>query len=182
MANSPHESTRSVHRLEVVLERSRPKISRRLEVPSTIRLEQLHEVFQIAMGWENTHPFRFTQVDDLPANASLAEVAPNTEGFIEYVYDVPDAYGIGGWKLEITVLRISERKTALSPRCTSGRRAGPPQNCGGIFLYYFLLSLSASERRQRGDSFKRGFKPEFFDKTAVNKKLGSWAKAGRILD
>jgi len=165
-----------VHRLEVVLERSRPKIIRRLEVPSTIRLEQLHEVFQVVMGWENTHPFRFSRVDDLPPNASLSEVAPNTEGFIEYVYDVPDAYGIGGWKLEITVLKIIERQTAPPPRCTSGQRAGPPQNCGGIFLYHFLLSLSASERRQRGDSFKRGFKPGVFDKAAANKKLKSWAK------
>jgi len=174
MTNNSHDSARSVHRLEVVVEHSHPKIIRRLEVPSTTRLEQLHEVFQVVMGWEDTHPFRFSRVDDLSANASLAEVAPSTEGFIEYVYDVPDAYGIGGWKLEITIVKIIERRTALrSPRCTSGHRAGPPQNCGGIFLYHFLLSLSASERRQRGDSFRRGFKPGFFDKAAANKKLNT---------
>src|SRR5262245_8005604 len=36
-----------------------PAVIRRVEVPVTIRLDDLHFVLQIAIGWQNCHPFEF---------------------------------------------------------------------------------------------------------------------------
>ena len=38
---------------------TRPRVWRRLAAPATIRLRELHEVIQIAMGWTGKYPHRF---------------------------------------------------------------------------------------------------------------------------
>jgi hypothetical protein len=37
-----------------------PMIWRRVQVPSTLTLRELHGVIQVAMGWEGIHLFQFT--------------------------------------------------------------------------------------------------------------------------
>ena len=44
-----------IARLAIALDEVRPPVRRRIEVPLTIRLDRLHEVFQAVMGWENYH-------------------------------------------------------------------------------------------------------------------------------
>ena len=36
------------------------KVTRKLTVPATIALNDLHKVLQAAMGWDNSHMFDFT--------------------------------------------------------------------------------------------------------------------------
>ena len=45
--------------VKVVLLESDPPIWRRLEIPADASLEELHGLIQIAMGWDNDHPFAF---------------------------------------------------------------------------------------------------------------------------
>ena len=45
------------YRFKVTLCDLEPKVWRRIEVPATTELVQLHRIIQIAMGWENTDPF-----------------------------------------------------------------------------------------------------------------------------
>ena len=45
--------------LRIELDEVTPAVIRRVEVPVTIRLDDLHFVLQIAIGWQNCHPFEF---------------------------------------------------------------------------------------------------------------------------
>jgi hypothetical protein len=48
-----------IARLRVEIDEVTPAVIRRVEVPVTIRLDDLHFVLQIALGWQNCHPFEF---------------------------------------------------------------------------------------------------------------------------
>jgi len=57
-----------IARLRVEIDDVTPAVIRRVEVPLTIRLDDLHFVLQIAIGWQNCHPFEF-RVGDSAADA-----------------------------------------------------------------------------------------------------------------
>ena len=46
-----------IARLRIEIDDVTPPVIRRVEVPVTIRLDDLHFVLQIAIGWQNCHPF-----------------------------------------------------------------------------------------------------------------------------
>src|SRR3954469_3036541 len=48
-----------IARLAIALDEVEPPVRRRIEVPLTIRLDRLHQVFQVVMGWENYHLYEF---------------------------------------------------------------------------------------------------------------------------
>ena len=48
-----------IARLAIALDEVKPPVRRRIEVPLTIRLDRLHQVFQAVMGWENYHLYEF---------------------------------------------------------------------------------------------------------------------------
>jgi hypothetical protein len=49
----------AVLQLRIELEGVRPPVWRVVQVPESIPLDRLHEVFQIAMGWEDSHLHEF---------------------------------------------------------------------------------------------------------------------------
>ena len=59
-----------------MLEDSHPAIWRRLIVPGGIRLARLHEIFQAAMGWTNSHLHNF-EIADKRYGMDLDEFATN---------------------------------------------------------------------------------------------------------
>jgi Plasmid pRiA4b ORF-3-like protein len=48
-----------IARLRVAIDEVAPAVVRRVEVPLAMRLDDLHFVLQIAIGWQNCHPFEF---------------------------------------------------------------------------------------------------------------------------
>ena len=44
-----------IYQIKVTLLGSKPPIWRRIQVPGDIRLDRLHTVLQIVMGWEDCH-------------------------------------------------------------------------------------------------------------------------------
>lgn len=54
-ASSPTE----VHQLKITLNGSKPSVWRRIQVPSTSTLGQLHAAIQLAFGWTNSHLHEF---------------------------------------------------------------------------------------------------------------------------
>ena len=182
----------SVHRIKVTLRGSRPPIWRRLEVLSGTSLEQLHHIMQEAFGWENCHMWVFStalgefgipdrELGHRSASAKkLHDVAPQAGDRIGYTYDFGD-----NWEHDILI----EAVTATEPdttyaRCITGRRAGPPEDCGGIWGYENLLQILADpgdeEHYDRlewlGLHSADDFSPATIDLDAVNTALGRLAK------
>src|SRR5882757_8570066 len=61
-----------IARLRVEIDEVTPAVIRRVEVPLAIRLDDLHFVLQIAIGWQNCHPFEF-RVGDAAADSNASD-------------------------------------------------------------------------------------------------------------
>ena len=61
MTSNIHPLTKpaALLQLRIELEAVRPPVWRVVQVPESIPLDRLHEVFQIAMGWEDSHFHEF---------------------------------------------------------------------------------------------------------------------------
>jgi len=138
-----------VYQIKVGLRGTKPPIWRRLEVPANTSLARLHTILQVAFDWDDSHlhafetPYgRFGTPDaDLGQRAeqpvSLEQVLPDVKAKISYTYDFGDS-----WEHEIVLEKILERSPDVRyPRCTGGRRAAPPEDCGGVWGYEALLEI-----------------------------------------
>jgi hypothetical protein len=126
----------------------RPQVWRRVQVPATIRLGQLHRVIQVVMGWENGHLHSFAargttygepepELNFRDQNAvSLGELVAEGES-LSYTYDFGDC-----WTHTITVeRRLSAEADRPYPVCTGGNGACPPEDCGGTYGYANLKDI-----------------------------------------
>jgi hypothetical protein len=103
------------------------------------------------MGWEDYHLHLFSAggetyaddrvegpLGDRPKDedrARLDKVAP-LGARLRYEYDFGD-----GWEHDIVVEKILPPEPAVTyPRCLTGRRACPPEDCGGPWGYARLLA------------------------------------------
>lgn len=182
----------TVHRLKISLRGARPPIWRRMEVPSNITLQRLHRVIQVAFGWEDYHLWVFEtpsgaygqpdpELGHRSASAKkLLEVAPHAGGRLAYTYDFGD-----DWQHEILVEDVVEAEPKVAyPRCVTGRRACPPEDCGGIWGYAELLKILANPEHEGheerlewlGLDSADDFDPAAFDAAAVNEALSGSAR------
>ena len=174
----------SVHRLKVTLLGFRPPIWRRILVPSNITLGALHDVLQDAMGWSDSHLHDFrvgrdsfgdpSVLDDLDGNeweTTLEQVAPQPKQRFRYLYDFGDS-----WEHEVLVEAVAPPEPGLRyPTCIGGKRACPPDDCGGVWGYADLLeTLANPEDPEREDMLEwlgGPFDPEAFDLEVTNLRL-----------
>ncbi len=188
---TPARGPVTVHRIKVTLAGSRPPIWRRLEVPSAITLRALHDVMQAAFGWEDYHMWVFEspkgrygvadpelRIADAAA-VRLDQLAPAPSGRLVYTYDFGD-----DWEHAIVVEAVGPAEPGVAyPRCLTGRRACPPEDCGGIWGYDYLLEILADptheEHQERlewlGLDSADQFDPAAFDLTRTNAALSPLA-------
>jgi hypothetical protein len=132
----------SIVEIKVTLENIEPAVRRTLQVPVNIRLDRLHLTLQAAMGWTNSHLYKFAAGGaawgapdpdfggyELPANkTTLAEVLEDTGArSIRYVYDFGD-----NWEHKLQVGEIADPAPGnLYPRLTDVAGRCPPEDVGG---------------------------------------------------
>lgn len=183
--NGP-ESTSSaqIYQLKLFLREISPMIWRRLLVSEDTTLLELHEVIQLAMGWEGYHLWTFSINGQEYGHAYGAGLGSETyqttlrdlglrlrERFL-YNYDFGDY-----WQHEMRLEKVLEPDPKKHyPTCTGGRRTCPPEDCGGPWAYQELLHLARSpfrdaERRQAREILGRHFEPEAFDRKQLNTLL-----------
>ncbi|MBA2945658.1 plasmid pRiA4b ORF-3 family protein [Streptomyces himalayensis] len=148
---SSAEHIPSVHQLKVGLEGVKPPVWRRLVVPSDITLGSLHDVIQVAFGWENMHLHafedrsggRYAPPEDASVpvfdeeEAALVDVLPRTGDRMDYTYDFGD-----DWLHRIAVEAVHPAEEGDGERalCIGGRRAMPPaEDLGGVWGLAELL-------------------------------------------
>ena len=180
---------KTVHRLKLTLRAVKPPVWRRVEVASSIKLSALAPVLEAAMGWlgGHLHSFevqgkRFEPPDDddfgFPIAADerkmrLGEVLPVVKSKMRWSYDFGD-----GWEHDVVVEAIeAERLDVGYPVCLAGKRACPPEDCGGPWGYADLLAALADpthdDHEQMTAWAPRGFDAEAFDIEPTTERMRS---------
>ncbi|MCO8273585.1 plasmid pRiA4b ORF-3 family protein [Actinoplanes sp. TRM 88003] len=177
------------YQIKVSLSGAKPPIWRRLQVRGDITLDRLHHVLLTAFGWDGSHLHvfdtaygQFGRADrelgyrsDGPV--TLEQVAREEKSKLCYTYDFGD-----NWEHEILIEKVTPADpTADYPLCTAGRRAAPPDDCGGIWGYQELIEILADptheEHRDRlewlGLTDASQFNPATFNPDQVNQHLRS---------
>jgi len=180
--SKPLRAEGHVYRLKITLSEIQPPIWRRILVPD-VSLAKLHLILQAAMGWQNSHFYRFDvggiKYTDPESAAELGKEAAGrtrlgalalTEGSrFEYTYDFGD-----NWRHEIVVEEVLPSGQEKVPVCLEGRRACPPENVGGTRVYKKLLSALRNPRHKQHAALRDwvgAFDPEAFDVDAVTASL-----------
>lgn len=187
MAVRKSASTQKIYELVVELEGIAPLIWRRLLVPASIRLPELHDVLQLVMGWTDSHLHSFTFGDTTYTNAPRAELA-DLEMLSEVKVTLEAALGERGreflyeydfgdsWVCRVAVKPLRRPNSDWSyPVCTGGARAVPPEDVGGTSGYEdFLAAIQDPEHEEHEPQLTwigGAFDPEGFDLNAVNRYL-----------
>lgn len=165
-----------LYRLHIELLDIEPPIWREVIVPASIKLPALHDLLQIAMGWEDTHlhEFAFGSVrygSDARSEHGVALVdALGAKRSFEYIYDFGD-----GWQHAIKVTKVDKPDPGWHlPFLVDGKRACPPEDIGGPWGYLrYLDAIGDPSHEEHEDMLEWGgdFDPEEFDRDQVNGEL-----------
>jgi len=163
-----------------------PPVWRRIRVPAEATFGVLHDVLQVVFDWDNDHlhdfevgHIHFSAGDDdiLVIDEDVAPLGAvlRTGSKLLYRYDYGD-----DWQHDIKVERIVDGRAGPELVCLDGKRAAPPEDCGGPGGYEDKLAALADPEDDEHDAaeewFGRGFDPERFDLAGVNKRLAALAK------
>lgn len=181
----PLKKESAVYQLKVTLKNSKPPIWRRIQVAADTKLSRLHWMLQDVMGWTNSHLHQFKvgqtyygepspdydfEVED-ERKITLGQAAPGAKKKFTYEYDFGD-----NWEHEILVEKVLEPEAGVRyPFCLDGRRACPPEDCGGVWGYEEFLEAIRDPKNPEHDSMLEWVGGEFdadeFDLDAVNQAL-----------
>lgn len=148
--------------LHIELLGTNPGVWRRVLVPKTITLAELHAVIQAAFGWNDSHLHEFMTglgerygipdpEYDAPGSIK-SESTPLTMALgktttLHYLYDFGD-----DWEHRIrvkeTLLALEEQALVL-PACTGGACATPPDDCGGVLGYAEFVRAMANRHHRK---------------------------------
>ena len=184
----------SIARIKVVLDDVEPTVTRRLEIPFSIKLDRLHTVLQVALGWTNSHPYEFRikgvgfgvpdpdwGMGEGPLSArkaSLSDVIEDTGAkSFKYLYDFGD-----GWEHSIKIERIDPAVDGIGyPRLIDATGCCPPEDIGGPWGYREALEALADPKHERHDEIVEWwgvetYDPEAFDTETIEAELAKLAR------
>jgi hypothetical protein len=160
--------------LKVTLRGTKPPIWRRILMPGSRNLFDVHMAIQVTMGWMDSHLHAFdfggqqygdpTQMDDLANEERLTLNGIVKSGLSRFLY----TYDFGDtWEHDVVIEKAPPAHTATSfPACIGGKRRCPPEDCGGVWGYDELLTILADPAHPRHEEQKEwiggAFDPDYF--------------------
>jgi hypothetical protein len=161
-------------RLQVTMREVVPRVTRTVEVPASIALDELHDVLQVALGWTDLHLHRFetgtvcyshpfedweeNEVDE--RGVPLSALPPH----FTYVYDFGD-----DWHHDIEIVGMG----GAEPGCVDGGGTCPPKDCGGPQGYPELQEILRRPRHREHEHVREwvGDRLRPFDLAATDRKV-----------
>jgi len=177
--------------IQVTLSEIEPSVWRRLVVPWTWHLGQLHLAIQAAFNWWNCHLHEFNigglrygdpelleegGFEDSPRTFDEREVRlldfDRGDGVtFSYLYDFGDCWRHTIQIEQPLVMDITPKVGA----CVAGARARPPEDVGGVDGYQRFLAVMADHNDSEHAEMKQWcgghFDPDWFDLTLTDKDL-----------
>jgi Plasmid pRiA4b ORF-3-like protein len=157
---------------------TKPPVWRRLQVRADTRLDQLHQVIQAALGWENYHMHVFSlgeQRFGIPdpelgfsdeRQVTLGELIAGAGDRFRYTYDFGD-----DWQHEILVEDLLDPDPETQyPILVAAKGACPPEDCGGPWGYANLRAILADPSHDQHQAMLEWLglnDPSEFDPAAV---------------
>ncbi len=171
--------------MKVMLRGIKPPVWRRLAMPGTMTLGDLHLAIQAAMGWYDCHLHAFDiggeqygdqrSVDDVADEnrLTLSRLLRSSVVRFTYTYDFGD-----DWEHTVAFEKNEPGVEGVSyPICITGKGGCPPEDCGGIWGYQELLSILADpahpEYDERIDWVNESLNPGKFDLERANTLLAA---------
>ncbi|MBU4535485.1 MAG: plasmid pRiA4b ORF-3 family protein [Euryarchaeota archaeon] len=164
----------SLYQLRIDLDGIRPPVWRRILIPGTGTMRDLHQAIQDVMGWEDYHLHQFMVDDPFSGQPITMENHDEETEKIEdwftmenpngiYIYDFGD-----NWEHIIELEVITHRdKKATYPQCIKGKRACPPEDCGGVGGYLEMLDTLKDPKHEEYEEtvewLGEDFNPEHFN-------------------
>ena len=186
-------SAATIARLKITLDKVKPVVLRRVEVPFDIRLDRLHLTIQAAMGWTNSHLYEIRAggvgwstpypdadwagdfIDARKARLGdiLEDIGTKT---LKYLYDFGD-----GWEHTIKIERLVDPKPGmLYPSLIEAKGHCPPEDVGGPWGYGELLEALADPSNERHGELKEwlpdDFNPHVVDVDRLSEEVAYLAK------
>ena len=182
-----------MYKIKILLEDSKPPIWRRVLVPNSYTLAQLHDIIQITMGWTDSHLHAFhidKKIYEKPNPAIESYDCDNTYDASKfpirklqkgqkyhYCYDFGD-----NWDHIIEIEDTLSDKNTMHPTCLKITNACPPEDCGGVWGYYKNLEILKDKKHPEYQDTKEwmgNFYNEKMSLAEVNKELKILAKTGK---
>jgi len=184
-----------IYQLKISLKGSKPPIWRRILIPAEMELIDLHDAIQASMGWDGYHLHQFKQGNTfyLPepddeftgfggfdtedsSGVRIDQLLRTEKDKIEYEYDFGDS-----WDHEVLLEKVLEPAAgAVYPVCVKGKGACPPEDCGGLWGYYFLLEILGDPEDEEHEGMLAWaggpIDPAAFDLDEANARLREWFK------
>ena len=182
--------TDTLYQFKITLLSAKPPIWRRIQVKDCT-LDKFHEHIQTAIGWTNSHLHQFDingkrygdpellddgfedfdGVDSTKTN--LSQILPKTgkQFTFKYEYDFGD-----GWEHEVLFEGSPPAvPKAKYPLCLEGKRACPPEDCGGVWGYADFLEVIRNKKHEQHKDMLEWIGGEFdsedFDPRAATKDM-----------
>jgi Plasmid pRiA4b ORF-3-like protein len=185
MDRTKRSMTPVVYQIKVTLKESKPPIWRRIQVTSATTLAQLHQIVQCVMGWEGYHLYRFEvggmeygdprMLEEMEGEdarrVALETLVQGEKAKFLYEYDFGDS-----WDHELRIEKVLPYEAGKRyPVCLTGKRACPPEDCGGIWGYASFLDTIQDPQHPEHEEMLEWvggeFDPEAFDLDEVNRAL-----------
>ncbi len=184
------KQAKSIYQIKMSLIGAKPPIWRTVLVPDNLKLAAFHDVIQVAMGWTDSHLHQFIahnvfygipddefgmEIED-ESKYKLSQLLSKEKDTLIYEYDFGDS-----WEHKILLEKVLpfDTKTAL-PVCIKGKRACPPEDCGGIWGYEELLQTISDPNHPDHDDMLEWlggeFDPEEFDLEEINEELAEYGR------
>ncbi|MBI2844333.1 MAG: plasmid pRiA4b ORF-3 family protein [Armatimonadetes bacterium] len=188
-ATSP-KGQAAIYQLKITLKYISPPIWRRVLVKNDITLTKLHRIIQVVMGWTDSHLHEFRTKDGVAygvphdegfffgprvhseSGARLHDVLTEEREGMLYTYDFGDS-----WEHSVVLEKVLPVEPGLHyPVCIKGKRAGPPEDVGGMPGYEEFVEAMADPEHEEHEDYaewigEEEFDSEAFDIEGVNARL-----------